>query len=175
MSLLCYLRDDCRKQAILISESRGDLNRCTPCRGKPDQHATRFPRLIRVWSWTIHLLWSTYATFPKSPQNRNRPLHPEEVLANKDRLARPSPWVTSFFHPHDNLGVWERDFGQVVTQVHQLTGPITPLCDRYVQYLLAGVNPSVLNWHSQGLQPWRCRLPTHHSLTFPTDGPPLST
>jgi hypothetical protein len=25
---------------LLISESRGDSNRCTPCRGKPDQHAT---------------------------------------------------------------------------------------------------------------------------------------
>jgi hypothetical protein len=25
---------------LLISESRGDLNRCTPCRGKPDQHDT---------------------------------------------------------------------------------------------------------------------------------------
>jgi hypothetical protein len=24
----------------LISESRGDSNRCTPCRGKPDQHVT---------------------------------------------------------------------------------------------------------------------------------------
>jgi hypothetical protein len=25
---------------LLMSESRGDSNRCTPCRGKPDQHAT---------------------------------------------------------------------------------------------------------------------------------------
>jgi hypothetical protein len=25
---------------LLISESRSDSNRCTPCRGKPDQHAT---------------------------------------------------------------------------------------------------------------------------------------
>jgi hypothetical protein len=25
---------------LLISESRGDSNRCTPCRGKPDQHDT---------------------------------------------------------------------------------------------------------------------------------------
>jgi hypothetical protein len=25
---------------LLISESHGDLNRCTSCRGKPDQHAT---------------------------------------------------------------------------------------------------------------------------------------
>jgi hypothetical protein len=25
---------------LLISESRGESNRCTPCWGKPDQHAT---------------------------------------------------------------------------------------------------------------------------------------
>jgi hypothetical protein len=36
-----------------MSESRDDSNRCTPCRGKPNQHATRFPRSVRVWSTTI--------------------------------------------------------------------------------------------------------------------------
>jgi hypothetical protein len=35
----------------------------------------------------------------------------------------------------------------------RLTGPISPVCDRYVQYLLTGVNPSVLNQHRRGLQP----------------------
>jgi hypothetical protein len=51
------------------------------------------------------------------------PIHLREVLATEDRLARPSSWVTSFPLPHDSLGVGERDFGQVVTQLHQLTGP----------------------------------------------------
>jgi hypothetical protein len=32
-----YLMAATNKQ-LLISESRGDLNWCTPCRGKPDQH-----------------------------------------------------------------------------------------------------------------------------------------
>jgi hypothetical protein len=41
--------------------------------------------------------------------------------------------------------------------------------------LARGANPSVLNRHWWGLQPWRCRLSTHHSPTFPTDGPLLST
>jgi hypothetical protein len=40
---------------LLISESRSNLNRCTPYRGKPDQHATRFPRLVRVWSTFIRI------------------------------------------------------------------------------------------------------------------------
>jgi hypothetical protein len=47
------------------------------------------------------------------------------------------------------------------------TGLISPVCDRYVQYLLVGANPSVLNRHRRGLQPWRCQLSTYHSLTFP--------
>jgi hypothetical protein len=48
-------------------------------------------------------------------------------------------------------------------------------CDRYVQYLLAGSNPSVLNRHRWGLQPLRCLLSTYHSPTIPTDSPPVST
>jgi hypothetical protein len=38
---------------LLIFESRGDSNQCTPYRGKHDQHATRIPRLVCVWSKTI--------------------------------------------------------------------------------------------------------------------------
>jgi hypothetical protein len=58
------------------------------------------------------------------PRGQNRPLHPGEILAIKDRLARPSSWVTSFPLPHDSLGVGERGFDQVVTQLHQLIGLI---------------------------------------------------
>jgi hypothetical protein len=61
--------------------------------------------------------------------------------------------VTSFPLPHDTLGVGERGFGQVVTQLHQFIGPITPACDRYVQYLLVGANLLVLNRYRWGLQP----------------------
>jgi hypothetical protein len=49
---------------------------------------------------------------------------PREVLVTKTKLARSSPWVTSFILPHDSLGVGERGFGQVVTQLHRLTRPI---------------------------------------------------
>jgi hypothetical protein len=107
-------------------------------------------------------------TFHWLPQSQNRPLHPEELLTTKDRLAQPSSRVASFFLPCDSPGVGERDFGPMVTQLLKLTGPISPACDRYVQYLLAGANPSVLNRYRWGLQPWRCRLATYHSLTFPT-------
>jgi hypothetical protein len=45
-----------------------------------------------------------------------------------------------------------------------------PACDRYVQYLLAGANPSVLNRHRRGLQPWRCWPSISHSPIFPISG-----
>jgi hypothetical protein len=51
----------------------------------------------------------------------------------------------------------------------RLTGLISPACNRYIQYLLTGANPSVLNRHRRGLQPWRCWLATYHSPTFPTN------
>jgi hypothetical protein len=49
---------------LLISESRGDSNRCTPCRGKPDQHDTYAsygrspwqPFVSHQQSWTDALL-----------------------------------------------------------------------------------------------------------------------
>jgi hypothetical protein len=100
-------------------------------------------------------------TFHWLPRSRNRHLHLEEVLATKDRLAQLSSWVTLFLLPCDSPGVGERGFGPMVIQLHQLTGPISPTCDRYVQYLLAGANRTVLNQHRRGLQPWRCRLATY--------------
>jgi hypothetical protein len=38
-SVIIYVMTATNKR-LLISESRGDSNRCTPCRGKPDQHNT---------------------------------------------------------------------------------------------------------------------------------------
>jgi hypothetical protein len=121
---------------LLIFKSHSDSNRYTPCRRKPNQYATHFPCSICVWSRTIHLPWSTWATFRQSPWERNRPLHLEEVLVTKDGLTQLSSWVASFFLPCDSPGVGQRGFSPVVTQLHQLTGPITSACDRYVQYLL---------------------------------------
>jgi hypothetical protein len=88
------------------------------------------------------------------------PLHPGEVLATEDRLAQTSSWVTSFPLPHNSLRVGERYFGQVVTQLHQLTRPISLACDRYIQYLLTGTNTLVLNRHSRGLPHRNLRIAT---------------
>jgi hypothetical protein len=114
------------------------------------------------------------ATFHWLPRSRSRPLHPEEVLATKDRLTQSSSRVTSFLLPCDSPGVGERGFGPMVTQLHQLTGPISTACDRYVQYLLVGANRTILNRHRRELQPWRCRLATYPLLDLPNQLSPLS-
>jgi hypothetical protein len=47
---LSYLHDDCHKQAVThIRESRR-FKSMYILQGKPDQHTTRFPRSVRVWS-----------------------------------------------------------------------------------------------------------------------------
>jgi hypothetical protein len=141
---------------LLMSESCGDSNRCT------------LPAPVHACPTYAFCGQSSYMTiFHWLPRSQNRPLRPEEVFTTKDRLAQPSSWVALFFLPCDSPRVGERGFGPMVTQLLQLTGPISPACDRYVQYLLTGDNPSVLNRHRWGLQPWRCRLATYHSPTFP--------
>jgi hypothetical protein len=89
-------------------------------------------------------------TFYWLPWSRNKPLHLKEDLTTKDRLIQLSYWAVSFFLSCDNPRVGERSFYPMVTQLLQLTGPISPACDQYVQYLLAGVNPSVFNRHRWG-------------------------
>jgi hypothetical protein len=108
------------------------------------------------------------ATFCWLPRSRNKPIHPEEVLATKDRLTQPSSWAASFFLPCDSPGVGERGFGPVVTQLLQLIGTINTSMRSVRSILARGANPSVLNRHSRGLQPWRCHLATYHTPTFPT-------
>jgi hypothetical protein len=156
---------------LLISESRGDLNRCTPCRGKPDQHATyasharpctsgvRFLRAVPVrgnLSWVINRVVQAHCSWEKGSQNN--PQCADWPICES---------VPSFSSEPTNEAVGAKPsiYWQPATR---LTGPISPACDRYVQYLLAGANPSVLNRHRRRLQPWRCWLSTYHSLTFPT-------
>jgi hypothetical protein len=160
---------------LLISESRGNLNRCTPCRGKPTNTPCTLPTPVHarpVYAFCGQSLYVT--TFHWLPQSRNMPLHLEEVLTTKDRLAQPSSWVISFLLPCDSPGVGERGFIPMVTQLHQLTGLISPACDRYVQYLLVGANRTVLNRHRRGLQPWRYRLATYPLPDLPNQLSPLS-
>jgi hypothetical protein len=156
---------------LLISESRGDSNRCTPYRRKPDQYATRFPRSVRVWSKIIRISRGPHiATFHTIINRFERVDCPREeglpTQSTTRRLTDPSVHTQLLSHnSHWSSGEKSSFCWDPTTS---LTGPKSPACDRYVQYLLTGANRSVLNRHRWGLQPWRCWLVTYHSPTFPT-------
>jgi hypothetical protein len=52
--LLTYVKTATNKR-LLISESRGNSNRCTHCRRKPEQHATHFSNSVRIWPSIIRI------------------------------------------------------------------------------------------------------------------------
>jgi hypothetical protein len=92
ISLLSYIRDDCHKQVILISESHGDSKRCTPCREKPDQYVTCFPRSVRIWSQTICMSHGQRIVIFYEIINRFIQIHDprEEGIPTQSTARRPS-------------------------------------------------------------------------------------
>jgi hypothetical protein len=77
---------------LLISESRGDSNRCTPYRGKPNQHATHFSRSVRVWSTIIRISRGPHKATFHTVINRFEQIHctQEEGLPTQSTSRRPS-------------------------------------------------------------------------------------
>jgi hypothetical protein len=161
---------------LLISESRGDSSRCTPCRGKPNQHATyashSSPRTPGVCflqavlvggnlSWVINRVEQAHCSWEEGLPTQSTTRH--WPIRGSIPIFSPEP-------ANEVVGAKPSSYQRPATR---LTGPITPVCNRYVQYLLVGANRTVLNLHRWGLQPWRCRLATYHSLTFPTSRLPF--
>jgi hypothetical protein len=161
---------------LLIFESHGNSNQCTPCRGKPDQHVIRFPRSVHVYSTTIHISRGPYIATFHAVINRFEQIHctREEWLPTQSTTHRSSdPWVRTQLLSHNSQwssGEKSNFYWQPTTR---LIGPISPACDRYVQYLLAGANWTVLNRHKRMLQPWRCRLVTYPLSDLPNQLSPL--
>jgi hypothetical protein len=139
-----------------------DSNRCTPC-----------------WENLINMPYASHARFmygnlslvpmssnwtPTPGRNLGTQWSPVLAVVLGHLILPPSrqPW---------SRGEKVRPSSYTTTR---FTGPITPACNQYVQYLLTGANPSVLNRHKRRLQPWRWRLSTSLSPPFLTDGPPLS-
>jgi hypothetical protein len=134
---------------LLISESHSDSNQCTPCRGYPDQHDTyashASPRTLGLCflravpirdnhSWVVNRFgWIPLLLRKRAPDT-----------------IHSAPSVPSFSLKPANEAV-DLSQASVDDQLLGLLGPETPACDRYVQYLLTGTNPSVLNRHRRGL------------------------
>jgi hypothetical protein len=60
-------------------------------------------------------------------------------------------WVCTQFLSRANLEIVGAKPSIYQRQTTRLTQPISPACDRYVQYLLMGTNPLVHNRHKWGL------------------------
>jgi hypothetical protein len=136
-----------------MSESHGDSNRCTPCRRKPDQHATRIPRSVRVWSQIIRISrGQLISTFHKVVNRVKHGHYSREKGSqqNQQHAGWPIHGSIVSFSPeptNEAVGAKPTFCWRPATR---LIEAISLTCYRYIQYLLAKTNPSVLNWHRRG-------------------------
>jgi hypothetical protein len=147
-----------------------------------DIHSTweNLTNMIHTLFTSVHVC-PTYASCGRSPYvaifyvvvNRFEKIHCpwEECPPTQSTTRRlTDPWVRTQLLSHNSQWSSGEKLSFCWQSTTRITGPISPACDRYGQYLLAGVNPSVLNRLRWGLQPWRCQLFTYHSPTFPIGG-----
>jgi hypothetical protein len=109
-----------------MSESRGDLNRYTPCRGKPNQHDTRFPRSVRVWSTTIRISHGPHIATFHTIVNRFEQIHctREEWLSTQSTARRPSdPRVRTQLLSHNSQREVGKSQAPVDNRLLGLRGP----------------------------------------------------
>jgi hypothetical protein len=138
---------------LLISESCDDSNWRTPCRGKPDQHATRFARSVHVWPSTICILRGPcIATFRESLTELDRVTAPEKKgLLTQSTARRPSdPWVCTQFLS------WANQRSSRESQTY-IDSRLLGLLGTYHRYAIGTFN--TCSWE-----------PTHRSLTDTGDG-----
>jgi hypothetical protein len=107
---------------------------------------------------------SYMATFYESSTGLDRCAALKKKCSRLHLLARLSgPWDPPQFlsqHSHWSSALKPSTCRR---QTIRFTGPISLACDQYVQYLLTGTNPSVLNRHRRGL-PHRKPQNSHSAL-----------
>jgi hypothetical protein len=106
MSLISYVKIVTNKR-LLISESRGDSNRCVPCRGKPDQYDTyashtsprmlsaRFPRVVPVrgnLSWVVDRVGQSHCSWEKGLLTQSTARQLIDPWAHTQFLSRANQW-----------------------------------------------------------------------------------
>jgi hypothetical protein len=138
---------------LLIYESHDDSNWCTPCRGKPDQHVTHAshvsPRTPGVhFLRVVPIRGNLSRVIDRVEQahcSREEGL-PTQSTTHRWPIRRSIPSF-SLEPANEAVGTKPSIYQWLATR---LTGPISPVCDRYVQYLLTGANRTVLNRHRGG-------------------------
>jgi hypothetical protein len=146
---LSYLRADNHKQAIThIWESRWFESMYT-LQGKPDQHATRIPRSVRIWSQTIGISHGQrIATFCEPLTDLDGSHHSwEKGIPNNI----PSMPADRFAGPH---------LVSLLLSAKEVVG----LSQASIDSGLLGL-PSSYHWHAIGTFNTCSQGPTHRSLT----------
>jgi hypothetical protein len=163
---------------LLISESHDDSKWWTPYRGKPDQHdmyashtsqympGVRFLQTVPICGNHSRVI----DRFGQIPLLLKKGLL---IQSTARRLIDPRIYTQFLFQAHQ----WSSELKPSFCwwQATRLIGLISPACNRYVQYLLTGTNPSVLNRHRWGLPQRNIRIATTFSPPFPSEcstGPP---
>jgi hypothetical protein len=167
-----YLRDDCHKQAVThIRESRRFESMYTlEGETRPTRHI-RFPLQSTYARRTLFTgspyTWQPFKSHRQDCMDTTAPEKKCSRLHLSARLSGPRD-LPQFLsqHSHWSSRLKPSTCGWPATR---LTGPISPACDWYVQYLLRGTNPSVFNQHRWGLPHRNLGIATALSPPFPSE------
>jgi hypothetical protein len=156
---------------LLISESRGDSNRCTSCKGKPNQHATCFPCSVHIWSTTIRISRGPHIATFHIVVNRFEQIHytREEGPPTQSTAQRPSdPWVRTQLLSHNSQRAVGKSQAPVDNRLLGLPGPYHRHAIGTFNTFSRGPTERSLIDTGGGYNLGGAGLPHTHSLTFPT-------
>jgi hypothetical protein len=145
--------------------------------GKPNQHATRFPHSVRVWSTTIRISRGPHIATFHTVTNRFEQIHctREEGLPTQSTARRPSdPRVYTQLLSHNS----QRAVGEKSTPVDNwllgLPGPYHQHTIGTFNTCSRGPTERSLIDTGEGYNLGGAGLPHTHSPTFPTSCPHFS-
>jgi hypothetical protein len=147
------------------------LNRCTPYRGKPDQHATRFPRSVCVWSTIIRISRGPYIATFHTVVNRFEQIHctREEGLPTQSTARRPSDmWARTQLLSHNSQRAVGKSQAPVDNRLLGLPGSYHRHAIGTFNTCSRGPNERSLIDTGGGYNLGGASLPCTHSLIFST-------
>jgi hypothetical protein len=128
----------------------------------------RFPRQFTYARRTLSVgSPHTWQPFTSHRESWAGPLLPRKRAPDTIHSTPTDPRVHTQFLSRANLEAVGAKPTIYQRQATRLTGSISPACDQYVQCLLAGTNPSVLNRHRRGLPHRNLRITIALSPPFP--------
>jgi hypothetical protein len=142
--------------------------------GKPNEHATRFPRSVRVWSTTIRISRGPHIVTFHTVINRIEQIHctREEGLPTQSTTWRPSdPQVRTQFLSHNSQGAVRKSQALVDNRLLGLPGPYHRHAIGTFNTCSRGPTKRSLIDTGGGYNLRGAGLPHTHSPTFPTSCP----